>query len=73
MARQAKQERMETVYETVRNYPGERAGYIARLLGWQRSEVSRILPALEEKGYLLSEDERGGLWPFKRRRVNPGA
>jgi len=26
----------------------------------------RRLPSLEEAGYLYSEDERGGLWPFGR-------
>jgi len=28
----------------------------------------RILPAMEEEGYLLAEDERGGLFPFARRK-----
>lgn len=69
MARSANQKRIESVYEAVRNYPGERPGFIARLLGLNRSEVTRILPTLEEGGYLLSEDERGGLWPFKKRKA----
>ncbi len=69
MARQAKQEHVESIFDAVRNYPGERPGFIARLLGLQRSEVSRMLPILEERGYLLSEDERGGLWPFKKNKA----
>jgi DNA-binding IclR family transcriptional regulator len=66
MARTANQERIESVYEAVKEYPGERPGFIARLLGLNRSEVTRILPTMEERGCLLSEDERGGLWPFKK-------
>ncbi len=39
---------------------------IARLLGLNRSEVTRSLPALEEKGLCLAEDEKGGLWQFHK-------
>jgi len=67
MARQAKSERLESLYEAVEAYPGERAGFFARLLGIDRSSVTRSLPTLEEKGYLLSEDDTGGLWPFRRK------
>jgi DNA-binding IclR family transcriptional regulator len=66
MARKPNNERMEAIYATVRSYPGERPGFIARLLGIHRSEVTRLLPSLDRHGFLLSEDERGGLWPFKR-------
>ena len=69
MARLAKAERLEAIFEAVRRYPGERAGFIAQMLGLERSEVSRALPRLEEQGFLLSEDERGGLWPFGRGKV----
>ena len=69
MARSANQERIESVYEAVREYPGEHPGFIARLLGLNRSEVTCILPRLEEGGYLLCEDERGGLWPFKKKKA----
>ena len=64
MGRKQKHERIEAIYRTVEKYPGERPGFIARLLGLNRSEVTRALPAMEEQGLLLSEDERGGLWPF---------
>jgi DNA-binding IclR family transcriptional regulator len=67
MSRKANEERMEEVYEKVREYPGERPGFIAWLLGLQRSEVTRLLPGMDDHGYWLSEDERGGLWPFKKR------
>jgi DNA-binding MarR family transcriptional regulator len=66
MSRKAQDERLDRIYREVDQHPGERPGAIAQLLGLNRSEVTRSLPALEEKGLLLSEDDRGGLWPFKQ-------
>jgi len=66
MARHSNEERLESIYHSIEEHPGERAGFLARLLGLHRSEVTRSLPALEDKGWLVSEDERGGLWPFRR-------
>jgi Mn-dependent DtxR family transcriptional regulator len=60
------EKKIETIYNKVKQNPGKKAGYIARLLGLHRSEVTRALPALEEKGLYLFEDEQGGLWPFKK-------
>ena len=62
MARKPHIERLEKIYQAVEEYPGEKPGFIARLLGLHRSQVTRMLPILEEHGYLLAEDERGGLW-----------
>jgi DNA-binding IclR family transcriptional regulator len=66
MARQPNQERLEEIYRKIEAYPGERPGFLACLLGLNRSEVTRALPALEEKGWLVSEDDHGRLWPFRR-------
>ena len=66
MARPANHERAEKIYRKIEKQPGKKAGFIARLLGLNRSEVTRSLPALEEKGLFLSEDEKGGLWPFRK-------
>jgi len=68
MARKSQEGRLEEIYETVNEHPGEKAGFIARLLGLDRSEVTRSLPALDESGFLLAEDERGGLWPFGKKK-----
>lgn len=65
MARPANDRRTDQIYRKIEEHPGERPGFLARLLGLNRSEVTRILPALEERGYLVSEDEKGGLWPFR--------
>lgn len=67
MARKPKLEVLEAIYQVVESHPGRRAGAIAQLLGLERSQVMRLLPALEERGYLMSEDEQGGLWPFNQR------
>ncbi len=64
MARRTNQEKLEKIYNAVEENPGEKPGFIARLLGLHRSEVTRSLPELEEKGLLVYEDEKGGLYPF---------
>ena len=68
MGRKPSQAQMESIYHSVENNPGRRPAFIARLLGLPRSQVTRTLPAMEEHGYHLSEDERGGLWPFRQQR-----
>jgi DNA-binding IclR family transcriptional regulator len=64
MARKPQQQRLDGIYRIIEENPGEKAGFLANLLGLNRSEVTRALPALEEQGLLVSEDEQGGLWSF---------
>lgn len=64
--RHADEDRVQAIWQTVRQQPGIRPGRIARRLGVPRSSVTRALPALDEAGLLLSEDRRGGLWPWRR-------
>lgn len=68
MARKPQDERLENIYNKVEQNPGEKPGFIARLLGLERSEVTRSLPALNDKGLLLYEDDKGGLWPFGKKK-----
>lgn len=68
MGRKTNDERLETLFGTINEYPGEKAGFFARLLGLNRSEVTRALPAMEEQGFLLYEDSKGGLWPFGKQK-----
>ena len=68
MARHMQDKKLESIYNKVEEHPGEKPGFIARLLGLNRSEVTRALPALEEREMYISEDERGGLWPFRKRK-----
>jgi DNA-binding IclR family transcriptional regulator len=67
MTRAANHLRAEQIYRKIEEHPGKRPGFIARLLGLNRSEVTRALPSLQDKGLLVSEDEKGGLWPFRKR------
>jgi DNA-binding MarR family transcriptional regulator len=66
MARPANCHRAKRIYRTIEKHPGKRPGFIARLLGIHRSEVTRALPSLQDKGPLISEDNKGGLWPFRK-------
>ena len=69
MARPANHDRAEQIYRKIEEHPGKKAGLIARLLGLNRSEVTRSLPVLQDKGLLVSEDEKGGLWPFRKNKL----
>ena len=66
MARPANRKRVEKIYRKIEEHPGKKAGLIARLLGLNRSEVTRSLPVLQDRGLFVSEDEKGGLWPFHK-------
>lgn len=66
MGRQTDQERLQQINDYVQQHPGSRPAEIARQLDVPRSSVTRALPALDEAGYLLYEDHKGGLWPFQR-------
>jgi DNA-binding IclR family transcriptional regulator len=62
-----KRKEFEKMDRIIHRSPGIRPAELARKLGVARSTVQRRLPSLEEAGFLYSEDNRGGLWPFKRR------
>ncbi len=65
-----KQAEFEAMDRIIQERPGIRPAELARELNVYRSTVQRRLPSLEEAGYLYYEDERGGLWPFRRRKRN---
>lgn len=67
MARPLNYDRMEKIYRTIEQNPGKKAGFIASLLRLNRSEVTRSLPALDDMGLYLYEDEEGGLHPFRQK------
>jgi hypothetical protein len=68
VGRKQNNNQLEEIYKTVDQNPGQRSGFIARILGIPRSQVTRALPAMQERGHLMSEDEKGRLWVFKRRK-----
>lgn len=63
-----KQSAFDEMDRVIQKQPGIKPAELAREVGVSRSTVSRRLPSMEEAGYLYSEDDRGGLWPFRRKR-----
>ncbi|MBI5292803.1 MAG: hypothetical protein HY872_13090 [Chloroflexi bacterium] len=66
MARKANQAQLESLKCEIEKHPGKHPGFFARLLGWHREQVNRALTTLNDNGVLLSEDEKGRLWPYGR-------
>ena len=64
MGRQPDRERTLQIAGYVEQHPGVRPAEIAKALKVPRSSVTRTLPALEDAGRLLYEDQKGRLWPF---------
>jgi hypothetical protein len=67
MGRKANQDRIKAAEKAIKANPGRRAGHYARQLGCHRETFNRVLVQLNDRGVLLSEDDRGRLWPFRRR------
>ncbi len=57
----------EEMMEIIEENPGIRPAELARKLGVSRSTIQRRLPSLDDAGYLLYEDAKGGLYPFCRK------
>jgi len=66
MGRQTDPRRLEQINDYITQHPGVRPTEIARELNMPQSSVTRALPGLEDAGLLLSEDQHGRLWPFRR-------
>ena len=61
-----KQKEFDETIRIIEENPGIRPAELARRLGVSRSTVTRRLPSLEEAGYLLYEDEKGGLYRYHK-------
>lgn len=66
MARHTDEEKIKAIATYIERNPGTRPADIAKALDLPRSSITRALPALEDARRLISEDRRGGLWPFRR-------
>ena len=64
---QKKKDDFETTNQVIQDNPGISLAELARHLKVERSTITRRLPSLEEAGHLYYEDDRGGLWPFRKR------
>lgn len=58
----------EQMADLIAAQPGIRITDLARLLQLERSTILRRLPALEDAGILLAEDEKGRLSFFLRKK-----
>lgn len=61
---QKKEVDFEEMQTLIQQQPGISAAELARLLEVDRSTITRRLPSLDEAGFLLYEDDTGGLYPF---------
>jgi len=68
MGRKTDNNRLEEIVRYIENHPHSRPIEIARELDLHPSTVMRTLPALEDAGILLSEDDRGRLSLLGKRR-----
>lgn len=66
MARSTNEDKIDAIATYIERHPGSKPADIARALDVPRSSIIRALPALEDARRLVSEDRRGGLWPFRR-------
>ena len=63
-----KETEFEEMAEVIEAQPGISASELARRLGVPTSTVTRRLPSMDEAGTYLYEDDKGGLWPFGKRK-----
>ncbi len=68
MGRKVDNNRLTEIADYIERHPRCKPIEIARELDLRPSTVARSLPALEEVGILLSEDDRGRLSLFGKRR-----
>ena len=61
MARKSDEQRLDAIAQAIRNNPGQKPGWLARLLGFDNKTMMRALTQLEDRGVLLVEDDRGGI------------
>lgn len=61
---QKKEVEFEDMRALIAQQPGISPAELARQLDVDRSTVIRRLPSLNEAGFLLYEDDKGGLYPF---------
>jgi len=57
-------ERHESIFRLLQTRPGLSIIEIAKALGLSGDQVRTVLPAMENSGFLLSEDGHGRLYPY---------
>ena len=54
------------VYEYLLQHPGARKKELIKPAGQERCNYDNMLTSMEQHGFLLSEDERGRMYAFRR-------
>lgn len=57
--------RCHQVYQEIVREPGQTYYFVAKRLGLNPHIVSNLLISMERVGMSVSEDQYGGLWPFR--------
>lgn len=70
MARRADETRLRKARKAIIIRPGQSASYYARLVGCHRYVFNTLLAMLNDRGFLLWEDDRGRLWPCGEKHSN---
>ena len=65
MARKVDTNRLQFAARLIKEQPGHLSGEYANMMGCHRETFNRVLAQLDDRGFLLSEDEKGRLWPFQ--------
>jgi DNA-binding IclR family transcriptional regulator len=65
MPRNADPERLQEAARLITEQPGHLSAEYARRMGCHRETFNRLLVQLDDRGFLLSEDPQGRLWPFR--------
>lgn len=68
MGRKIDNSRLNQIRDCVQKNPSKKAGWIARQLGLDNKTVQRALAQLERRGDLFSEDPKGGVSWFGKRK-----
>jgi hypothetical protein len=64
MARKADEQRLQKAEQLLHSQPGHKSGEYAQKIGCHRQIFNRLLVQLNDRGVLISEDDKGRLWPF---------
>ncbi len=63
-----KQSDFEEMHRIIECTPGINPTKLAKQLNVAPSTIQRRLPSMDESGFMLYEDDQGGLWPFGKNR-----
>lgn len=64
---QKKEPTFEEMYVVIERNPGQTPSDLARIFNVPPSTITRRLPGMAEAGYLPYEDDKGKLFPFKKK------